>query len=100
MGKKRPPKQAKHLVAAHGAEQDLQTDEAQASVDTEELVSFHEQFEKCWKYENRYYDRCLNQLWFHSRREWMTWFNWLLSSKQVWSFAYKTSRNLSPLRLS
>ena len=40
MVKKRPPKQAKHLVAAHGAEQDLQTDEAQASVDTEELVSF------------------------------------------------------------
>ena len=47
MVKKRPPKQAKHLVAAHGAEQDLQTDDAQASVDTEELVSFHEQFEKC-----------------------------------------------------
>ena len=40
MVKKRPPKQSKHLVAAHGAEQDLQTDEAQASVDTEELVSF------------------------------------------------------------
>ena len=43
--KKNPPKQAKHLVAAHGAEQDHQSDEAsqgdeaQASVDTEELVS-------------------------------------------------------------
>jgi len=34
MVKKRPPKQAKHLAAAHGAEQDLETDEAQASVDT------------------------------------------------------------------
>ena len=40
-----PPKQAKHLVAAHDAEQAYQSDEAsqgdkaQASVDTEELVS-------------------------------------------------------------
>ena len=39
-GKKNPPKQPKHLVAAHCAEQVHQSDEAsQASVDTEELVS-------------------------------------------------------------
>ena len=42
--KKNPPKQPKHLVAAHGAEQAHQSDEAsqgdktQASVDIEELV--------------------------------------------------------------
>ena len=39
MVKKNPPKQSKHLVAAHCAEQAHQGDEAQASVDTEELVS-------------------------------------------------------------
>ena len=45
MVKKIPPKQPKHLVAAYGAEQAHQSDkasqgdEAQASVDTEELVS-------------------------------------------------------------
>ena len=45
MVKKNPPKQPKHLVTAHGAEQVHQSDEAsqgdeaQASVDTEELVS-------------------------------------------------------------
>ena len=38
-GTKKAPKQPKHLVAAHGAEQAHQSDEAQASVDTEELVS-------------------------------------------------------------
>ena len=45
-GTKKAPKQPKHLVAAHGAEQahksdeaSQQGDEAQASVDTEELVS-------------------------------------------------------------
>ena len=38
-GKKNPPKQPKHLVAAHGAEQVHQSDEAQAPVDTEEIVS-------------------------------------------------------------
>ena len=44
-GKKNPPKQPKHLVTAHGAEQVHQSDEAsqgdedQASADTEELVS-------------------------------------------------------------
>ena len=81
MGKKRPPKQAKHLVAAHGAEQDLQTDEAQASVDTEELVSFHEQFEKCWKYENRYYDRCL--IWFCL---------WDISPVMLWRFHTNPSK--------
>ena len=39
MVKKNRPKQSKHLVAAHCAEQAHQGDEAQASVDTEELVS-------------------------------------------------------------
>ena len=39
MEKKNPPKQPKHLVAAHSAEQAHQSDEAQTSVDTEELVS-------------------------------------------------------------
>ena len=38
-GKKNPLKQPKHLVAAHGAEQVHQSDEAQAPVDTEEIVS-------------------------------------------------------------
>ena len=97
--KKNPPKQPKHLETAHGAEQVHQSDEAQASVDTEELVSLRTVREMLKVQESMLralFDSVVKSP--SARVDGVV--ESVNSLKASWSFPKKTSRNLSPLSQS